>query len=387
MQYKCIQKKREKMKILYFYCGEGLGHVTPTIAAGRALEKEHEVVYASYGYAREFGIKAGLNVKNVPSEIRLVGNEGRISVSKSIIETIKKTNPAALLKYRTIIKEEKPDLVISDSFMVPIIYAKHKKIPTWIILNQTALDKFFTMHANPAVRALGKLLKRFNFSVLKKADKILVRDFAPPYTVCSQSLIFPKNAEKKIHYLGPLARKQGYEIKVKKEKQRIYSAIGGFGYRSVLLNRIVEVSKLLPNYHFDLVAGPNAIIKAHGKNVTTYGNINDPLPLIKKASVAIVGAGHSTMMDATVLGTPILSAPDIAHFEQESNANGIEKLGLGYRISYETSATKLVSLIKELENSKTVKKKLNFMQKLAKKQDGRKEIARLARELERKSKK
>ena len=65
------------MKILYFCCGEGFGHSTRAISAGTELLKEHEVVFGSYGYAREFLLSNKLDVKEVPSEIRLAGNAGQ----------------------------------------------------------------------------------------------------------------------------------------------------------------------------------------------------------------------------------------------------------------------------------------------------------------------
>ena len=42
------------MKISYFFCGEGLGHATRTIAAAEELTKIHEVNFYSCGYAKEF---------------------------------------------------------------------------------------------------------------------------------------------------------------------------------------------------------------------------------------------------------------------------------------------------------------------------------------------
>ncbi|MCX6804208.1 MAG: glycosyltransferase [Candidatus Diapherotrites archaeon] len=379
------------MKILYFYCGEGLGHTTRTIAAGKELEKKHKVVYASYGYAQEFGKKNGLNVITVPSEISLVGKGGKFSLSRSILKTVRHANPTAILKYRSLIKKEAPDLVISDSFIVPAILARRKKIPIWMVLNQNSLYKFFKLHKNPLLKLAGKLVERFGQGSLEKMDKILVIDFAPPYTVCADALSFTKKMQNKVSYIGPLVRKEckneknfGKNIKNQNtpKNKRVYSSIGGFGYRKILLGTIVETAKMLPEYNFDLAAGPNAVINNRSKNLKSHGNLTYPFPIMSKSSVIISGGGHSQIMEALSLGIPIISAPDLGHYEQESNANGLERLGLGKRISYTTPAEEIAKLIKLLSESKEYSKRLEKISALAKKQNARIEIARLASELE-----
>ena len=368
------------VKILYFYCGEGLGHTTRVIAAGKALEREHEVVYASYGYAKTFAEQSGLNVEECPGELELSGKNGQFDISKSILTTIKKTKPLNLIKYNRLINKHKPDLVLSDSFFAPAYLAKQKHIPTWMLLNQTNISQFFNASQRTSVHMIGGLVRRVNFSTLEKMDKVLVTDFAPPYTVCRDSLYFTPKLYERTEYIGPLVRKQGYELPQKKATKTVHSTIGGFGYRAQLLNKIIEVSKNMPDYKFNIVAGPNAKIETHNKNVKTYGSVLDQISLMNEASVIINGGGHSAMMESVCLGKPILSAPDAFHTEQEGNANGIQRLGIGYRIEYKTPTSLLETLIRELSESKEIHKKSKHLQKLAEKNDGRKEIVKLAKE-------
>lgn len=368
------------MKILYFCCGEGLGHATRTISAIRALEKKHEVVCASYGYVKEFIEKSGIEVEHVPTEMHLVGKSGQFDLQKSLVTTLLKSDPSAALKYNKIIKKYSPDLVISDSFFTPALIAKQKKIPVWMVLNQTSVDRFFAEHNKTLLRIMSPVVKQVSYTALEQMDKILIPDFAPPYTICADSIIITPKMYEKTHYIGPLVRKQGHEIKTKPKKKKIFSGIGGFGYRQELLKKIVIAAEQLPKYVFDIVAGPNTKISSKGKNVSTHGSLPDPLPLMNESSIIICGGGHSTIMEAICLGKPVLCAPDEYHFEQEGNAKGVEKVGVGHRIDYKTPPAIIKTLIEELEESESHRKKVKVLQQIAKELDGRKEIAKLADE-------
>ncbi|VVB75829.1 UDP-N-acetylglucosamine--N-acetylmuramyl-(pentapeptide) pyrophosphoryl-undecaprenol N-acetylglucosamine transferase [uncultured archaeon] len=372
------------MKILFFYCGEGLGHATRAIAAANALKADHDITLASYGYTRDFGINAGLDVKEVPSEIQLVGRSGQFDLSKSILTTISNSSkqPHGILKFNSLINKTKPDLVLSDSFFLPATLSKNKGIPTWMILNQTNIERFFYTNSKAFIRMAGPFIKRLNHSTLNQMDKLLIPDFSPPFTVCEESVSLTPELYEKTQYLGPLVRNLGRELKTKPKKKTVYSMIGGFGYRKQLLDKIVEASRELPDYHFDLVAGPNAKLGTHGKNVKTYTSLTNPLPLINESSLVIGGGGHSTAMEALALGKPVLAAPDAFHCEQECNADGLERIGAGRRIDYKTSTHTLKLLIEELSTSKEYKKRVTMLKHLAEKNDGRAELVRLVREFE-----
>ena len=86
--------------------------------------------------------------------------------------------------------------------------------------------------------------------------------------------------------------------------------------------------------------------------------------LIKKCSFVVCHGGHSTLMEATCFGKPIITVPDLDHPEQENNAKKIADMGCGIALSYrevdnnlEEASEKMSSTTKYLENSK---KLMNF---------------------------
>ena len=369
------------MKILYFFCGEGLGHTTRTIAAGKALIKDHDVLFASYGYAKDFLEKSGLPAIEVPSEFKLVGKAGALDIKESIFTTIKKTNPTSFFKYVSVIGKHKPDLIISDSFYFPTLIAKSKGIPLWMVINQTNVDKFFSEHEE-SIRWVGNAVKKFNHNSLGGVDKILIPDFALPYTISAQNLVFTPKMIEKVEYIGPLVRKNKSEIKAKEKKKSVFASIGGFGYRKQMLEKLTRVASNLPDYKFTLVTGPNSGELKNTKNISVHGTILDPLKMMAESSLTICGGGHSTIMESICLAKPVLSMPDMFHFEQESNANQLQTLGLGARIDYKTPEPILEELITTYSNDRQIKKRLERMAELAKKVDGRKNLAKLVSEFE-----
>ncbi|HIH10175.1 MAG TPA: hypothetical protein HA254_05930 [Candidatus Diapherotrites archaeon] len=369
------------MKILYYFCGEGLGHTTRTIAAGTQLAKYHDVTFASYGYAKEFLEKCGLEAFEVPSEIKLVGKAGALDIKDSILTTVKRSSPTSFLRHVSIIDKFRPELIISDSFYFPSLIAKTKHIPFWMVLNQTNVEKFFSEHEE-SVRWIGNAVKKLNNSALSGVDKLLIPDFAPPYTISSHNLVFTPKMIGKVEYIGPLVRKNKSEIKARGRKNSVFASIGGFGYRRQVLDKLTNIARQMPEYTFDLVAGPNAQSIQETKNVRAHAMVTDPLTMMAKSSIVICGGGHSTIMESVCLSKPVLSIPDLFHFEQESNASQIQAMGLGARLDYKTPEPIIEDLLRKYTKDRETRKRLNTMAGLAQKLDGRKHMLRLVDEME-----
>ncbi|MBS3061160.1 MAG: hypothetical protein J4215_01095 [Candidatus Diapherotrites archaeon] len=132
---------------------------------------------------------------------------------------------------------------------------------------------------------------------------------------------------------------------------------------------------------------PNAKGLRPGKNTRVYAQVIDPSKLMARSSVVICGGGHSTIMDAISMGKPIISVPDMFHFEQESNANQLQALGFGTRIDYNTSEPIIEELILDHSTNRAIHKRMETMAKLAKEIDGGKRMVELASELKPKKKK
>jgi len=369
------------MKIQIFICGEGLGHTTRSLAAGKELIKAgHNVQFCAYGYSKEHIEKEGYSAIKIPSEIKLVGRSGYFDIKDSIEETLKSTDILAYPKLLRVIKKGKPDLIISDSYFLAVIAGKILRKRVFIILNQTNVKAFFE-NRGINVKLVGRIVNKFSDSVLRRVDKILIPDFLPPFTVCGLNLNFSQKLLDRVVYTGPLVRQRPSEVKgLNLKKPHVFSTVGGFGYRERLFRNILSIAKLQKHIHFTLVAGPNVdvnVLKEHSKNVEIIPYLNDPFQYIKSTDMVIAPGGHSTLMECLSFGKPVLSFPDIDHSEQENNVEMIEKLGVGKHMSYLMSDFMITDCIEEMLNDKKIKKNCKRMEQFAKKLDGAKRVVKM----------
>jgi uncharacterized protein (TIGR00661 family) len=358
------------MKVLIFICGEGLGHTSRCIALGRELlAAGHEVYLGAYGYSKEFIERKGYKTIEIPPEIKLVGESGSLNLKRSIISTLKDGNIFAVFKVLSLLKEKKPDIVVSDSYFTGIVASKVRGIPVYLIVNQSNMETFFK-EGGIALRIMGGVIKQFYNCIFRRVDRIIIPDYPMPYTVCRLNLAFEEEVSKSLFFSGPLTLEKFSDVKAEVlQKPHVLSLIGGFGYREPIFRKVIEVAKLDKNIHYTLLSGPNLnpeVFSNLPKNVTIKHFINDQFPYLKASDLVIAPGGHSTIMEALTFGVPILSFPDMNHSEQESNAAVIELEGYGRRLDYNASPEEILRSIKELLENEKIRQKVETMKNLSK---------------------
>ncbi|MBN2014112.1 MAG: glycosyltransferase [Candidatus Altiarchaeota archaeon] len=374
------------MKAQIFMCGEGLGHTSRCLAVGERLLKEgHEAVFCAYGYSKKHIEGNGFTVQEIPSEIKLVGKSGSLSMRKSIEETLKGMDPLAYPRVFNLVKKEKPEVVISDSYFLGAIAAKMNRTPLLFILNQTDPSTFFR-NRGIDIALIGKFVKKFEDIIYRYIDNIIIPDFPPPYTVCEKNIPLKPEILDKVEFVGPLVRKRYDEVKATKlAKPHIFSLVGGFGYRERLLHNVIHAAEMMEGFNFTLVCGPNVDsegLKDEVKdNVNVIDYMNNVFPYIKGSDVIIAPGGHSTIMECLSFGKPILSFPDMFHSEQQNNAEIVRKLGVGMHLSYFTPPYMIAECIKE---SMKFKKNCSTMKDFSNRMDGTKKVVEKAEELAKK---
>ena len=362
-------------------CGEGLGHTTRCISVGRELVLGgHEVFFGAYGYSKELVEKSGYRVREIPSEIRLVGRKGYLDMLRSVGATLKSAKLSGGKIVLDLIDEVKPDVVLSDSYYLGILGAKVRGIPVVIMVNQTNMVDFFRDRGT-SLSILGKLAKTFYFTVFEHVDGIIIPDFPPPYTVCRRNLSFTKDMLDKIVFSGPLVRRRYAEVKAKKlGRPHVLSMIGGFGYRACLFENILAAAKIDASINYTLVSGPSVNLAQFGKLPKSVGIesfIENPFPYIKGADIVIAPGGHSGCMESMSFGKPLLSFPDMLHNEQENNATVVDRQGYGRRLSYFTPPSVILACIREVLDDKSYMRKTARLRGLSAELNGPSRIRKL----------
>lgn len=378
------------MKIMIFICGEGLGHTSRCLALGKELlAAGNEMEFGAYGYSKDLVEKTGHRAQEIPSEIKLVGKAGGLDMAGSIEATLKNAQVLGGPKVLKLIRDFKPNVVVSDSYYLGTLAAMVLKIPVYFITNQSNMEEFFKNRGVP-IRLLGELTKKFYKEVFEKTDKIIIPDYPLPYTVCRKNLNFAPKLREKLFYSGPLVRKKYEDVsQIPLEKPHVVSLIGGLGYREPIFWKLLTTAGLDSRINYTLISGPDldpSKFMEIPKNVQILRFLEDPFPYISNSDVVIAPGGHSTMMEALSFGIPILSFPDEGHSEQENNAAVIEEEGYGRMLSYSTPPEVILECIKEVLEDEEYRNKVGRLKRLAAELDGPKAIRELLeKEIEKKA--
>ena len=371
------------MKAGIFVCGEGLGHTTRCLALGeRLISRGHEIIFCGYGYSKKHLEDSGFPVRSIPSELRIIGDEGSVSMRRSIFRTIREIDPLAFPRLINIIRREKLDVVVSDSYLMAAISARIIKKPVVLILNQTNMYNLFK-NQGADVELVGKAVHGFSKKVFKHVDKILVPDFPPPYAICEKNIDFETDLIDKVEFTGPMVRKKPEDVKARHfDKPHILSMVGGFGYREKIFHNVISAAKSMTDYDFTLASGPSVNLD-HMKsklpeNIRIVKHINEVFPYLKASQAVIAPGGHSTIMECASFGKPILSFPDMFHAEQENNAKKAEELGIGWCLSYFNPPFMIEEFIRE---SKSFEKNCTKLMEYARKMDGPGRAAEILEEM------
>jgi UDP-N-acetylglucosamine--N-acetylmuramyl-(pentapeptide) pyrophosphoryl-undecaprenol N-acetylglucosamine transferase len=366
------------MRIMFLICGEGLGHTSRCLALGKEfLAAGHEVRFGAYGYSKVMVEKAGYKASEIPSEVKLVGEAGALDLKGSVEATLKNTKLLGGPRLLRLIKNTNPTVIISDSYYLGALVAITRKIPVYIIINQSNMEEFFKNRGVP-LRILGSMTKKFYNQIFEKVDKIIIPDYPLPYTVCKKNLSLAMKLDEKLFYSGPLLNEKYEEVEeIPLKKPHIVSLIGGFGYREPIFRKVLETAKLDPSIHYTLISGPTldpSRITDLPENVELLKFIKDTYPYLKSSDAVIVPGGHSTMMEALSFGTPVLSFPDKGHSEQENNAVVIDEEGYGRMLSYSTPPEVILECIREVLEEERYRNKMERLCRLTGELNGPKAI-------------
>ncbi|WP_340819004.1 glycosyltransferase [Methanolobus sp. WCC4] len=366
------------MKVMIFVCGEGLGHTSRCISIGRELVNAgHDVHFGAYGYSRELIERKGFITHEVPSEITLVGKAGSLNMKRSILATFKRGQFLSLIKIRRLLKRNRPDVVISDSYFMGMISARTRNIPCHMIVNQSNMEEFFK-GKGVSSKILAEIVKKSYTGMFKVPDKVIIPDYPLPHTVCRKNLEFKKKTWKKVFFSGPLIGKT-YDETTAQELGRphVLCTVGGFGYREPIFRKVIEAAGMDSSINYTLLSGPSVDPESLGtlpENVTILKFIDDQFPYMKASDVVIAPGGHSTMMEALSFGVPMISIPDQKHSEQQNNALVIEEDGLGKRLDYSASPEDILRNVRLLIDDEKYGNKLAEMRDMASELNGPKAV-------------
>ena len=377
------------MKVYFAPCGIGLGHVGRCVPIARKLmEKKAEVLFSTYREGIRYIEREKIPLVKAPPIGFQVKPDGTVDFKQTAV------NPGPFLASFTLLKQVnaeiraiekfKPDIVVSDSRISPLLAARILGIPRICILNQFQL-------IIPRKKRFLRLAKFADFITLTIIGKmwtsgntVLIPDFPKPYTICTGNLNIPKSYRKNVKLIGPILPvhpdtlpKEGElrrKLKLSVDKPIIFAPISGPVRERAFLTGILR--KLLldfpKNYEIVMSLGyPNANDKPiRHSNLTIYKWIPNRFEYLKAADIIISRAGHGTITHCMCYGKPMILIPTPSHTEQLSNAKQAEILGVAKTIQQEElNKERLLKSVKEILNS-SIPERLKEIQKEVLNYDG-----------------
>jgi len=336
------------LRVYFGVCGIGLGHAGRSIPIARRLEKKGaEVFFSTYRDAVKYIEQEGFPFVEAPSMGFMVKPDGTVDFRQTVV------NPGPFFASFMLTKQVeaeikfirafKPDVVVSDSRVSPLLAAKMLDIPDVCILNQfqiiiprrTRLLRLAKLVDTGALAMIGKLWT-------SGATHLMIPDFPPPYTLSVGNLNIPKAYQKRVKLIGPILPVHPQELSSREEMRGklsldealplVFVPISGPAKeRTYITEVLMQIFSDFPQkYQVVMSLGyPGVIDKPirHG-NVSIYSWVPNRFEYLKACDLVVARAGHGTLAQGICYGKPMILIPTPSHTEQLNNAHRVKEMGI-----------------------------------------------------------
>ena len=171
--------------------GVGLGHATRLVKIATQLKDSGvKIKFSSFGEAARYISMEGYECLKVPPLELAWSAEGGFSIKHSIARL-----PRLFTNFSKQINTElnqmiwyNPDIVVSDTRLSSLLTGKLLRIPVVVLLNQIKLLLSPRLRRFRAARLYEKWNGEFLGLMWSVADKILIPDLPPPYTIAENNI-------------------------------------------------------------------------------------------------------------------------------------------------------------------------------------------------------
>ena len=378
--------------------GVGLGHASRLLmVADRLKQGGINIQFSSYGEAVSYVSLRGYRCTNVSPVEFAWSMEGGFSVKDSIANV-----PVWFANFSRQVNQEtrnmleyNPDIIVSDSRLSPLMAARLVKIPSVVILNQIKLLLSPRLRDLAAPRIFENVVGEFLGSMLALAERILVPDLPPPYTLSAHNIWDVRSASRKLEYIGFASpRPQINEEQVirvanmlgfDRSRPVVFVHVSGPSQtRPAFLNVAVETArKLDPKIQFVISAGNprgNSDPKRIGRLSWYYVWCPVRDEIFAASDLLVLRGGHVALSQAIQFGKPVVTVPIENHGEQLGNSAKIAELGAGVMLHpKQLRPEQLADAIERVLGDSDYNRKAARLQRLAEKLNGVDNVVQIVR--------
>lgn len=361
-------------------CGIGFGHAGRCIPiANRLRDLGAEILFSTYKDAVEYIRREGYPVVEPPSMDVMVKPDGTIDFRQTVV------NPgpflAAFMFTRQVeteirfLRAFKPDVVVSDSRVSPIIAARSLGIPDICIVNQFKI----IIPRKKRLLRLAKITETGGLAIIGKIwvagpSPLLIPDFPPPYTISVENLKMPMRYYRRVKFVGPILPTYPDELPSKEElreklgfnddKPLIFAPISGpLKERAYIIEVLKKIFREFPeDYQIVMSTGSpdNPIqVTRYKRNFTVYNWLPNRFEYLKASDLVISRAGHGTLTQNIYYGKPMVLIPTPSHTEQTNNAIRVREMGIAEVIEQsEVTVETLLSAVNKVLSDDTYRRNI-----------------------------
>lgn len=327
--------------------GVGLGHASRLVMVADHLRQgDVDVRFSSYGEAASYVQMRGYRCATVPPVEFAWSAEGGFSIKHSLANIpLWFTNLTRQVNRETRnMTMYGPDVILSDSRLSPLLAAKLMGIPSIVLLNQVKLLLSPRLRQFRLSRLFEKMVGEFLGSMWSLADRILVPDLPPPYTISAHNIWGIDSAAKKLEYIGFTAprphvtpeRAQAVAEKLLFDPTKPTAFVhvsGPMETRMPMIKLALAAAKNLEGrVQFVFSEGrPNGSAEPRKVGPSTWYYEWCPVrdEVFALSDLVVMRGGHTALSQAIQFGKPVVTIPIENHGEQLGNSQKIAELGLG----------------------------------------------------------
>ncbi len=329
--------------------GVGLGHASRMVmVADHLRESDVQVCFSSFGEATSYVERHGYRCVAAPPVEFSWSTEGGFSIKHSIASIpVWFTNFTRQINHETrSMTVYGPDVILSDSRLSPLFAARLLGIPSIVLLNQVKLLLSPRLRELAVSRLFEEMVGEFLGSMWGMAERILVPDLPPPYTISAHNVWGVGSAARKIEYIGftaprptvtqEQAEKVAASLGIDRSRPLVFVHISGpMQTRMPLIRLALEAAKLTDSKtQFVFSEGrPDGSPDAKKIGQGWYYEwcpVRDEI--FSLSDLIVMRGGHAALSQAIQFAKPVVTIPIENHGEQLGNSEKVARLGAGVMV-------------------------------------------------------
>ncbi|HEX2614184.1 MAG TPA: glycosyltransferase [Nitrososphaera sp.] len=387
------------MGVAYFApYGVGLGHASRLMMVADQLQGNGvDVQFSSFGEAAGYVSMKGYKCATVAPVEFAWSMEGGFSVKHSIANI-----PVWFTNFTRQVNQEtrnmtmySPDVIVSDSRLSPLVAAKLVRIPSIVILNQVKLLLSPRLRQLAIARLFEGMVGEFLGSMWNMADRVLIPDLPPPYTISAHNVWGIGSSARRLEYIGFTSPKHYVtESEINKVASRlgfdrsrpvVFIHVSGPAETRMALVRVAleAVKKLDPRIQFVISEG-RANGETEPRRIGESGWYYEWCPvrdeIFAMSDLLVLRGGHVALSQAIQFGKPVVTIPIENHGEQLGNSAKISELGMGLMLHPKgLKPEQLADAIAQVLANPEYKNKTIELQKMTEKLNGIENVVQIIR--------